>query len=143
MSRNAQLFVTCIIDALYPEIGEAVVKVLQRTGVSLEFPTDQTCCGQPAFNAGMREEAMKMAEYTIQVFEECPGDIIIPSGSCTGMIKHGYQELFTGQPEWQERARNLAERSHELTEYLVDILQITDLDSNFQGKFSHESGDLS
>ena len=104
MSRNVQLFVTCIVDTLYPDIGEAVVRVLQKTGVNIGFPEGQTCCGQPAFNAGMRAEARKMAELTIQVFEDSPGDIVIPSGSCTGMLKHGYLELFAGDAQWVSRA---------------------------------------
>ena len=137
MSNQVQLFVTCIIDTLYPEIGEAVVQVLQKTGVSVAFPQGQTCCGQPAFNAGMRSEARRMAEHTIRVFEEKPGDVVIPSGSCTGMIKHGYQELFIDDPEWLRRAQDLSERSFELTQYLVDVLEITDFDSKFRGKITY------
>ncbi|MGB3702955.1 MAG: (Fe-S)-binding protein [Anaerolineales bacterium] len=137
MPPTAQLFVTCIIDTLYPEVGEAVVRVLQRAGVSVEFPDDQTCCGQPAFNAGMRSEARKMAEHTIQVFEGNPGDIVIPSGSCAGMVKHGYQELFADDPAWLKRAQKLADRTYELTQYLVDVLDIDDLKSVFNEKIAY------
>ena len=137
VSKNVQLFVTCIIDTLYPEIGEAVVRVLKKTGVNVEFPAGQTCCGQPAFNAGMRSEARKMAEHTIQVFEDSPGDIVIPSGSCTGMVIHGYQELFADDPEWLKRSQHLADRTFELTQYLVDVLEIIDLNSNFSGKITY------
>jgi L-lactate dehydrogenase complex protein LldE len=137
MPTTVQLFVTCIIDTLYPEIGEAVVRVLNKAGVSVDFPRDQTCCGQPAFNAGMRSEARKMAEKTIQVFEQCPGDIIIPSGSCTGMVKHGYLELFEDDPAWLERAQNLADRTYELTQYLVDVLGVTDLDAKYEEKLTY------
>jgi L-lactate dehydrogenase complex protein LldE len=134
---TTQLFVTCIIDTLYPEVGEAVVRVLQRAGVSVKFPDDQTCCGQPAFNAGMRSEARKMAEHTIQVFEGNPGDIVIPSGSCAGMVKHGYQELFADDPAWLKRAQNMADRTYELTQYLVDVLGIDDLKSVFIEKIAY------
>ena len=137
MSRKVQLFVTCIVDTLYPDIGEAVVRVLQKTGVNIGFPEGQTCCGQPAFNAGMRAEARKMAEHTIQIFEDSPGDIVIPSGSCTGMLKHGYLELFAGDAQWLSRAQNIADRTFEFTQYLVDVLKITNLDSKFEGKITY------
>jgi L-lactate dehydrogenase complex protein LldE len=137
VSHEVQLFVTCIVDTLYPEIGEAVVEVLQKSGQKVEFPHGQTCCGQPAFNAGMRAEARKMAEHTIRVFEDSPGDIVIPSGSCAGMVKHGYQELFSDDPEWQNRAKNIADRTYEFSQYLVDVLRITNLDSKFEGKITY------
>lgn len=139
MNSKAQLFVTCIIDTLYPEIGEAVVQLLEESGVDVEFPTDQTCCGQPAFNAGMRSEARKMATHTIEVFENYPGDIIIPSGSCTGMVKHGYLELFADDPSWLLRAQELAARTYEFTEYLVDILGIEQFNAQFQGQVTYHS----
>lgn len=139
MNSKAQLFVTCIIDTLYPEIGEAVVQLLEESGVDVEFPTDQTCCGQPAFNAGMRSEARKMATHTIEVFENYPGDIIIPSGSCTGMVKHGYLELFSDDPSWLLRAQELAARTYEFTEYLVDILGIEQFNAQFQGQITYHS----
>ena len=137
MPTTAQLFVTCIVDTLYPEVGEAVVNILQRAGVTVEFPRDQTCCGQPAFNAGMRAEARQMAEHTIRVFEERPGDIVIPSGSCAGMVKHGYQELFADDPGWLNRAKNLADRTYELTQYLVDVWQIDELNSDLKEKIAY------
>ena len=76
MSQPAQIFATCIVDTLYPEVGEAVVRVLQRAGAQVEFPLDQTCCGQPAFNAGMRLEARRMAKQTVQVLETAPGPVV-------------------------------------------------------------------
>lgn len=139
MSTTVQLFVTCIIDTLYPEVGEAVVKVLQRAGVTVEFPTGQTCCGQPAFNAGMRAQARPIAMHTIQVFEKTQDPVIVPSGSCAAMIRHGYPELFAEDEEWLPRARQLAERTFELTEYLVDQLGVTDLGARFPGKLTYHS----
>ncbi|RPI72658.1 MAG: (Fe-S)-binding protein, partial [Desulfobacteraceae bacterium] len=123
-SGIVQLFVTCIVDTLYPEIGEAVVRVLERAGVRVAFPPDQTCCGQPAFNAGLWPQARAMAEHTIQVFEPTLGPIVVPSGSCAAMLRHHYLELFRDDPAWSARAQNLAERTFEFSEYLVDRLGI-------------------
>lgn len=137
MAPIVQLFITCIIDSLYPEIGEAVVRVLNRAGVEVAFPLEQTCCGQPAFNAGMRKEARRLAERTIEVFEPTEGPIILPSGSCTAMIRHGYLELFAQDAGWLERARNLAERTYELTEFLVDELGVVDLGAQMPARLAY------
>jgi L-lactate dehydrogenase complex protein LldE len=134
---HVQLFVTCLIDSFFPEIGEAMVHVLNRLGVSVEFPTAQTCCGQPAFNAGLRSQARPLAEHTIRVFEKTTGDIIIPSGSCTAMLRYSYLELFKDDPQWLARARVLAERVHEFTEYIVDVRGISDLGSRWSGKLTY------
>jgi L-lactate dehydrogenase complex protein LldE len=139
MSITVQLFVTCIIDTLYPKVGEAVVKVLQRAGASVEFPAGQTCCGQPAFNAGMRSQARPIAMHTIQVFEKTSGPVVVPSGSCAAMMRHGYLELFAKDQEWLTRARALAERTFELTEFLVDRLGVTDLGASFPGKLTYHA----
>lgn len=139
MAAPIQLFITCLIDTLYPGVGEAVVRVLQRCGVSVEFPPGQTCCGQPAFNAGMRHEARRMAEHTIRVFEATRGALIVPSGSCAAMIRHRYAELFADDPQWLPRAQNLAERTFELTEFLVDKLGITALGVAFPGTIAYHA----
>lgn len=131
MPTTVQLFITCIIDTLYPHIGEAVVHVLERAGVQVEFPAGQTCCGQPAFNAGMRAQARPVAQHTIRVFEKAPGPVVIPSGSCTSMIRHGYPELFRDDALWLPRAQALAARTFELSEFLVDVLGVTDLGASF------------
>lgn len=121
MPDTVQLFVTCLIDTFFPEIGEAMVFVLRRAGARVEFPSGQTCCGQPAFNAGLRSEARPMAEHTIRVFEATQGPVVIPSGSCAAMVRHGYPELFRDDPAWLARAQALAARTYEFTEYLVDV----------------------
>jgi L-lactate dehydrogenase complex protein LldE len=139
MSQTAQLFVTCLVDTLQPQIGEAVVKVLQRAGVTLTFPIDQTCCGQPAFNAGMRSEARKMAQQTIRTFEWDPAPVVIPSGSCAAMLRHGYPELFADDPAWLPRAQALAARTYEFTEFLVDVLGLTDLGASFAGLVTYHA----
>ena len=139
MKRSVQLFVTCLIDTLQPEIGKAVVRVLEHVGQKVVFPAQQTCCGQPPFNAGMRYEARKLAEHTIQVFEENPAPLVVPSGSCAAMIRHGYPELFAHDPIWLPRAKELAARTHEFTEFLVDVLKIKDLGARYPGKATYHS----
>jgi L-lactate dehydrogenase complex protein LldE len=139
MTEQVQLFVTCILDTLYPDVGEAVVRILQRAGAEVAFPPGQTCCGQPAFNAGMRKEAREMAIQTIRVFEDAPGPVVIPSGSCAAMIRHGYLELFAEDAEWLPRARALAERTYEFTEYLVDILGVIDLGAAVEERITYHS----
>ena len=139
MPKTVQLFVTCIIDTLYPETGEAVVRVLQRAGVDISFPPGQTCCGQPAFNAGLRGQARKMAIQTIKAFEPYPGPVVVPSGSCASMIRHSYAELFADDPTWLPRALALAERTYEFSEYLVDQLGVTDLKARYEGRLTYHS----
>jgi L-lactate dehydrogenase complex protein LldE len=139
MPQTVQLFITCIIDTLYPETGEAVVRVLERAGVQVGVPHGQTCCGQPAFNAGMRPEARRMAEQTIRVFEDAPGTVVVPSGSCAAMIRHSYIELFAGDPAWLPRAEALSKRTYELTEFLVDVLGVTDLGARHSGRITYHS----
>ncbi|MGE5073538.1 MAG: (Fe-S)-binding protein [Anaerolineae bacterium] len=135
--RTVQLFVTCLVDTFFPEVGEAMVDVLQRAGVQVDFPPHQTCCGQPDFNAGLRSEARKIAEHTIRTFERAPGDVVLPSGSCAHMIRHNYAELFADEPAWLPRARDLAARTYEFTEYLVDVLQLADLQATWNGPLTY------
>ena len=137
MSETVQLFITCLIDTFFPHVGTAMVDVLNRAGVGVEFLSAQTCCGQPAFNAGLRSEARPLAEHTIRVFEKTTGNIIIPSGSCAAMVRYGYLELFKDDPKWLERARTLAARTFEFTEYLVDVRAVTDIGSRWPGKLTY------
>lgn len=139
MPETVQLMITCLVDTFFPEVGEAMLKVLQRLGLQVEFPAQQTCCGQPAFNAGLRSQARPLAEHTLRVFEATRGPVIIPSGSCAVMLRHGYLELFADDPPWLERARALAERSFEFSEYLVDRMGVTDLGAFFDGPLSYHA----
>jgi L-lactate dehydrogenase complex protein LldE len=139
MTETVQLFATCILDTIYPETGEAVVRVLERTGVKVEFPAGQTCCGQPAFNAGERSLARQMAIHTIQVFEPTSGPVVIPSGSCAAMIRHSYPELFADDPVWLPRAKALAARTYEFSEFLVDYLGVIDVGARYSGKITYHS----
>jgi L-lactate dehydrogenase complex protein LldE len=103
MVDSVQLFITCIVDTFYPEIGKAVIKVLERAGVKVTIPKNQTCCGQPAFNAGMSSQARDMAIQTIKAFEADPNPVVVPSGSCAAMVRHSYPELFAGDEVWLPR----------------------------------------
>ena len=136
---TVQLFVTCLVDSFYPKTGEAIVDVLHRLGIDVEFAPDQTCCGQPNFNAGLRAEARPIAQHTISVFEKTDGDIVIPSGSCAHMMKHGYLELFADDPIWLPRAQSLSSRIYEFTEYIVDRLGVTDLGARWNGTLTYHS----
>ena len=134
---TVQLFVTCLVDSFYPQTGQAIVDILHRLGINVEFARDQTCCGQPNFNAGLRKEARPMAEHIIRTFEKTTGDVVIPSGSCAHMMKHGYAELFAGDPIWLSRAQSLASRVYEFTEYIVDKLGVTDLGAHWDGTLTY------
>ena len=132
-----QLFVTCLVDTFYPQTAQGIVAILERLGVRVEFPETQTCCGQPQFNAGLRGDARRMAEHMIETFESAPGEAISPSGSCVHMLRHNYPELFADDPVWLARARALAERTFEFTEYLVDMLGVTDLGARWEGALAY------
>jgi L-lactate dehydrogenase complex protein LldE len=131
-TRQATLFITCMIDQIYPEIGEAVVTVLERLGVGINFPTNQTCCGQPAFNSGYWDDAHVMAGRNIEVLRGC-GDVVTPSGSCATMIRHFYTELFADNATMHAAALELASRTYEFSEYLVDVLGVTDVGAEWNG----------
>jgi L-lactate dehydrogenase complex protein LldE len=130
------LFIQCLVDALYPEVGEAMVRVLQNLGVSLAYPAGQTCCGQPAFNAGFRREARVAARRFIRLFEGA--DLIVsPSGSCVSMVRNHYPQLFAAEPDWRRRARAVARKTFEFTEFLVDVLGVEEVGSGFSGRVTY------
>ena len=134
---NVQLFITCLTDSFFPQTGEAVVEILNRLGVAVEFPQDQTCCGQPQFNAGLRKDAREIAEHTINVFERTSGDIVTPSGSCAHQFRHNFKELFKDDPAWSPRAEAFGKRVFEFTEYLVDRLGVTDVGAAWDGLLTY------
>jgi L-lactate dehydrogenase complex protein LldE len=131
--------VTCLLDTLYPATAAAVVRVLERAGAVVTIPSNQTCCGQPAFNAGLRRAARQMAIHTLKVFTRSPAPLIVPSGSCAAMIRHSYLELFQDDPAWLPQAQALAARTYEFTEYLVDVLGVTDLGAHCPGKLTYHA----
>ncbi|MGB9673909.1 MAG: (Fe-S)-binding protein [Anaerolineales bacterium] len=137
MTHQVQFFITCLVDTLFPEIGLDAIEVLKRFNVEVACPSGQTCCGQPAFNAGLRQEAKKIAKHTIEVFEPTEGDIVIPSGSCCSMIRNHYGELFADEPAWQLRAEKFANRCYEFSEYLVDVLKIQEVPISYPAKITY------
>lgn len=139
MSVVVSLFIPCTVDLFLPEIGEATASLLRRAGVKPIYHNEQTCCGQPAMNAGYREQAKKAAKHFIRVFGD-DETVVTPSGSCVFMLKHHYPELFSEEPEWRRRAEELGRRVYELSQYLIDIRKAENLGTSFQGKVAyHES----
>lgn len=134
-TRRAALFVTCIVDQFYPSIGQASVALLEGQGVEVHVPRGLTCCGQMAFNAGFRDEAYAVAGRTIEVLRG-QGDVVMPSGSCAAMIRHLYHELFEHSP-YAGPAAELAGRTYELTEYLVDVLGAGDVGARYEGRIAY------
>ena len=119
---KAYYFGTCVIDACFPHAGLAGIELLQREGVQVIFPQGQSCCGQPAYNSGFPEEARKVARHQLKAFaKDYP--IIAPSGSCAGMLKHQCPHLFAGQPD-EEEVRRFSSRIYELSEFLIQVLNV-------------------
>lgn len=133
---KVSLFITCLSDALYPRVGEAMVRILARYGIEVHFPEAQTCCGQPAFNSGYWDEARTSAQTLIQAFADSDY-VISPSGSCTGMIHHYYPKLFENDPQLLAKANALREKTYEFTQFLVNVLGITDLGAVFPHKVTY------
>jgi L-lactate dehydrogenase complex protein LldE len=123
---RASLFATCIVDQFYPEVGESTARVLEKLGVDLDFPSKQTCCGQPAFNSGFWNDAKPLAKRFLEVFE---GDryVVAPSGSCVSMVRVYYEQLLRDDPELRARAQAVSSRVYEFTEFIVDVLGVTDV----------------
>lgn len=136
---KVSLFITCLIDQLFPQVGVDMVTVLRRLGVKVDFPEAQTCCGQPAFNSGYRTEARALAERFIDVFADSEY-IVAPSGSCTSMVKVFYPDLFEDDPAKRERAHQLAARTFEFSEFVVNVLKVEDVGAQFHGRVAlHQS----
>jgi L-lactate dehydrogenase complex protein LldE len=135
--KTVQLFATCLIETIRPEAGMAVVSVLERLGLTVEYPAGQTCCGQPAFNAGAWADARAMARHTLDVLSRSPAPIVLPSGSCADMIAHHYPELLAGDPKYGPLAQSIAARTYEFTQFIADVLGVTDLSAHFNGKIAY------
>src|SRR5215204_4654090 len=129
------LFVTCLVDLMRPSVGFAAVKLLEDAGCSVEVPS-QTCCGQPAYNTGDRATTRDLAERVIESFRGFDY-VVAPSGSCAGMIKVHYPELFMEDPNWAPRANELASRTWELTSFLVDVMKLRSVDARFTGAVTY------
>ncbi len=128
------MFITCLIDQLWPAIGTSTVEVLRRAGCEVVFDERQTCCGQPAFNTGYRSEARALARRFIEIFEETQAEAIVsPSGSCTAMAHH-FRELFAEEEDWRRRADAVAEKTYEFGSFLVGVLGVEDVGASFNGR---------
>ncbi|OLB07310.1 MAG: Fe-S oxidoreductase [Gemmatimonadetes bacterium 13_2_20CM_69_27] len=132
---RVSLFVTCLADQLWPAAAVGAVRVLRRVGCDVQFDERQTCCGQPAFNTGYRPDACALARRLIEIFESSGADAIVsPSGSCTAMLHH-YEQLLE-DAGWRARARALAERTYELSSFLVNRLGVDDVGASFAGRLT-------
>jgi L-lactate dehydrogenase complex protein LldE len=141
--NTVSLFIQCLVDTMFPQVGEAMITVFDRLGIPLDYPEGQTCCGQPAYNSGYRREAAAAARHFIEIFEDAEV-IVCPSGSCVHMVRHHYTELFPDDPAMAERARAVAAKTFEFSQYLVDVLGATDTQSHFTGSVTyHDSCHLS
>jgi L-lactate dehydrogenase complex protein LldE len=133
---KVSLMVTCLGDALFPDVGVATVRLLRRLGVAVDFPAAQTCCGQPHFNSGYRGDARDLARHAIQTFAGGQR-VVTPSGSCAAMVKLEYPELFHDDPKWHGRALDLAGRTHELSDFFVNVLGVEDVGARFEGRATY------
>jgi L-lactate dehydrogenase complex protein LldE len=123
--KKVYLFTTCLVDQVFPQVGAAVVRLLRQTGCEVIYPESQVCCGQPFYNSGYHQEAKKLARQTIMALKGADA-VVIPSGSCTAMIRHEYPKLFFDDPEIGAEVNLLAEKTFELSEFLVETPALFD-----------------
>jgi L-lactate dehydrogenase complex protein LldE len=128
---RVSLFVTCLVDQLFPQVGMAMAGVLERIGWQVDFPEAQTCCGQPAFNTGYRREAAQVARHFLDVFRDAEY-VVVPSGSCCSMISHHYRELFHGDPRALAAAEALEPRVWEFSKFLLEVARVEDVGARFE-----------
>jgi L-lactate dehydrogenase complex protein LldE len=126
------LFVTCLVDLFRPSVGFAAVKLLEDAGCTVEVPMQQTCCGQPAYNSGDKADTAAIARQVLDAFDGFDY-VVVPSGSCGGMIRRHYLELFAGDPALYQRAQHLAKRTYELVSFLTEILHVERVDATYRG----------
>ncbi|MFT8319819.1 MAG: (Fe-S)-binding protein [Bacillus sp. (in: firmicutes)] len=131
------LFATCLVDMFQSNVGKATVELLERLGCEVDFPTNQICCGQPSYNSGYVEKTKAAMKTMINAFEHAEY-IVCPSGSCAYMF-HEYQHVFKGDPVWEPKAKELASKTYELTQFIVDVLKIEDVGASFHGKVTYHT----
>lgn len=139
MAERVSLFVTCMVDQLFPKVGIAMADVLERLGYQVDFPEDQTCCGQPAFNSGYWQEARTVARHFLDTFEKSER-IVVPSGSCTAMIVHHFAEMFQKEPETLARVHALEKRVWEFATFLTEVAGVEDVGARFNGVVTFHDG---
>ncbi|MFK7902617.1 MAG: (Fe-S)-binding protein [Nitratireductor sp.] len=130
------LFITCLVDLFRPSVGFAAIKLLEDAGCEVFVPVSQTCCGQPAWNSGDKADTAEIAIQVIKAFEEFDY-IVAPSGSCAGMLKVHYREVFANDPKWSERANNFADKCFELTSFLTDIAKVKSVKANVKANITY------
>ena len=130
------LMITCLGDVFFPDVGVATVRLLRRLGVEVDFPQAQTCCGQPHFNSGYHDGARELARHTIAAFAGGQ-TVVTPSGSCAAMVKLEYPHLLHNDLAWHGRAEELAHRTYELSDFLVNVLRIEDVGARFEGRATY------
>jgi L-lactate dehydrogenase complex protein LldE len=130
------LMITCLGDVLRPEVGQATVRLLRRLGHEVEFRPAQTCCGQPMYNSGYADLARRQAQHTIEVFAG-NDPVVIPSGSCAAMVKAEFPHLLAADDAWRRRADDLAARTFELSDFLVNRLGVTDVGARYDGTITY------
>jgi L-lactate dehydrogenase complex protein LldE len=133
---KASIMITCLGDLFFPEVGVAMVTVLRRLGVTVDFPGGQTCCGMPLFNSGYHDEAVRVAERTVRLFEKAE-HVVVPSGSCAWMVMTEYPGLLKHDPDLSAAAASLAARTRELSQFIVEVLGVTRVESDFAGKVTY------
>lgn len=129
---NVSLFITCISDAMYPNVGKSVVRLLRKAGCRVDFPESQVCCGQPAYNSGYHDDTRKAAKQLIRAFEQSEY-VVAPSGSCVAMVRHHYPALLHSEPEWYDKANRLAGKIYEFSEFMVRVLGTKTIEAEFEG----------
>ena len=129
-TMRVSLFVTCLVDQFFPQVGLSTVKILRKYGVEVDFDARQTCCGQPAFNTGFSDEARDVARHLIDVFKDSER-IVVPSGSCCTMIAVFLPQLFPQDSRERRLAESIAERTYELSEFLISVLGVTSTGARF------------
>ncbi|MBE4908579.1 (Fe-S)-binding protein [Bacillus luteolus] len=134
---KVSLFITCLADVFYPGVGKDVVEILERNGCEVDFPVNQTCCGQPAYNSGYHKETIDVAKHMIETFHHSDY-VVTPSGSCAAMI-HEYVNLFKKDKSWKERAIQFKNKTYEFTQFLVDVLKIEDVGASLPRKATYHT----
>jgi L-lactate dehydrogenase complex protein LldE len=139
VGQRVSLFVTCLGDQLFPAASMAAVEVLERLGYTVDFPKQQTCCGQPAFNSGYRNEARTVARHFLNTFESSEY-IVVPAGSCTAMISHHFHDLFKKEPETLQRVDALGRRVFEFATFLTEVARVEDVGARLEDIVTFHDG---
>jgi len=134
-----QLFATCLVDTMFPETGEATIKLLRHFGIEVRYPSGQTCCGKPADSGGYAAASRRAAKHFISVYEGTDDPIVIPSGSCASMVKNHYLELFKDDGRMREKAEAIAGRTYELSQFLVHVLKVHEASLTGRGKITYHA----